>query len=148
MMSQKGFYIYDFMLGPGLKLKGCALLLYAKIYSYTINGQEMFEGVESLAKRFNYTREFVGKSLKELSAAGLIIRCEHRHQPGNTYSYIANLSALRCEFNSHPNENKVHVSMRTKFTSPREISSHDNKRDRIEDNNCLLYTSPSPRDRG
>ena len=138
-MSQKGFYIYEFMLAPGLKLKGCALLLYALIYSYTINGLEMFEGMESLAKRFNYTREFVGKSLRELSEAGLIIRCEHRHQPGNTYSYVANLSDPRCEISSHPNVNKVHVSMRTKFTSAREESSHDNKRDRIEDNNVNIH---------
>ena len=138
-MPQTGVFIHEFMLASGLKLKGCTLLLYAEIYYYTINGQEMFKSVDSLAKRFDYTRKHAGKCLRVLLRDGLIIRSEQRHRPGNTYSYVANLSDPRCEKSSHPNENKVHVSMRTKFTSPREISSHDNKRDRIEDNNINIH---------
>ena len=115
-MPQTGVFIHEFMLASGLKLKGCTLLLYAEIYYYTINGQEMFKSVDSLAKRFDYTRKHAGKCLRVLLRDGLIIRSEQRHQPGNTYSYVANLSDPRCE-----------------------ISSHDNKRDRIEDNNINIH---------
>ena len=40
-MARRGIFIEEFMLESGLKLKGCALLVYALIYSYTINGREM-----------------------------------------------------------------------------------------------------------
>ena len=72
-MPQTGVFIHEFMLASGLKLKGCTLLLYAEIYYYTINGQEMFKSVDSLAKRFDYTRKHAGKCLRVLLRDGLII---------------------------------------------------------------------------
>lgn len=133
-MARRGIFIEEFMLESGFKLKGCALLVYALIYSYTINGREMYEKEESLAKRLCYTREMVAKTMSKLVKDGLIIRKNELHSPGNTHVYIADLSRPECEINSHPDVKKVHTGMRNIFTSAREKISHDNKADIKEDN--------------
>ena len=133
-MKRRGIFIEEFMLEPGLKLKGCALLLYALIYSYTINNMEMYEKEESLAKRLCYSREVVGKTLNKLVQNGLIIRKNELHTPGNTHVYIADLSRPECEINSHLDVKKVHTGMRNNFTSACDNTSHDNKADIKEDN--------------
>ena len=138
-MAQEVLYIYDFMLGSGLKLKGCALLLYARIYRYTINGQEMFESEETLSRWMDFTREVVGRNLRKLTAAGLIIRREYRHNPGRTCAFVTNLDYLKREKISHPNGRKSHISMGDNLTFECDKKSHNNKRDRIEDNNINIH---------
>lgn len=131
-MTRRGIFIEEFMLGPGLKLKGCALLLYAMIYSYIINHKEMYEKEASLAKRLCYTREMVAKTLNKLVKDGLIIRKNALHTPGNTHVYIADLSRPECEINSHLDVKKVHTGMRNNFTSACDNTSHNNiKEDNI-----------------
>ena len=105
-MTRRGIFIEEFMLEPGLKLKGCALLLYALIYSYTINNMEMYEKEESLAKRLCYSREVVGKTLNKLVQNGLIIRKSGLHMPGYTHVYVAVLNLPGCDKMSHPHVRK------------------------------------------
>lgn len=133
-MTRRGIFIEEFMLEPGLKLKGCALLLYALIYSYTINNMEMYEKEESLAKRLCYSREVVGKTLNKLVQNGLIIRKSGLHMPGYTHVYVAVLNLAGCDKMSHPHVIKHHIGMREKVTSACEKKSHDNKTDIKEDN--------------
>ena len=131
-MTRRGIFIEEFMLEPGLKLKSCALLLYALIYSYTVNHKEMYEKEASLAKRLCYTREMVAKTLNKLVKDGLIIRKNELHTPGNTHVYIADLSRPECEINSHLDVKKVHTGMRNNFTSTCDNTSHNNiKEDNI-----------------
>ena len=84
------FVIEDMMMGEGLGLKGCDLLLYANIMSYSKQGKEMYESTVKLAHRFGYSREHVAKTLDYLVGQGLIIRSEHRHPGNHAYCYSIN----------------------------------------------------------
>lgn len=137
------------MMGEGLGLKGCDLLLYANIMSYSKQGKEMYESTVKLAHRFGYSREHVAKTLDYLVGQGLIIRSEHRHPGNHAYCYSINWGKVEkfgmtlnkdvtqadenkgdmgtnitCEQMSHVKKSDIH--MRTKFTSACELSSHDN----------------------
>ena len=64
----------------------------------------------------DFTREVVGRNLRKLTAAGLIIRREYRHNPGRTCAFVTNLDYLKREKISHPNGRKSHISMGDNLT--------------------------------
>ena len=68
------FLIDDSMMRQGLNLKGCELLLFALIFSFSKKGLTMYESELSLSERLPYSREQIGKSLASLLSQGLVIR--------------------------------------------------------------------------
>ena len=124
------FKIYDWMMGDGLKLKGCELLLYGLIYSYTINGKTLYEKEEALACRFSYSREHICRSIRVLLAKGYIDRLG-RHPGAETYDYIVSQSVLdqldTIDNISHTGVNFHHIPNEEKVSSLSDKISHNNK---------------------
>jgi hypothetical protein len=77
----RSFQNYDWMLGPGLGLKGLALSLFALTASYNRAGKKMYESRGSLAGYLGYSERQIGKALQSLVADGLLA-CERgvRHR--------------------------------------------------------------------
>lgn len=71
----RSFQNYDWMLGPGLGLKGLALSLFAMTASYNRAGKKMYESRVSLAGYLGYSERQIGKALQSLVADGLLA-CE------------------------------------------------------------------------
>lgn len=71
----RSFQNYDWMLGPGLGLKGLALSLFALTASYNRAGKKMYESRVSLAGYLGYSERQIGKALQSLVADGLLA-CE------------------------------------------------------------------------
>lgn len=78
------------MMGEGLGLKGCDLLLYANIMSYSKQGKEMYEPIVRLAERFGYSRKQIAKALEYLVDRGLIFRSAQKRPGSHSYSYSIN----------------------------------------------------------
>lgn len=85
-----GFYIKDYMLGNGLRLQGCELLLFAIISSFSTQGAVMFCSERYLAEFLGYRRECVSRAMASLMEKNLVMRSSRKHQPGNTYCYRIN----------------------------------------------------------
>ena len=88
------FLIHEMMMGRGLKLKGCELLLFALIWSFTAKGKVMYVAEENLAEMMMYTREHIGRSLRTLRKKELIVR-NGKHPGGQSYDYVVNIEKVR-----------------------------------------------------
>lgn len=97
------FLIDDSMMRSGLDLKGCELLLFALISSFSRKGLTMYESEQSLSEHFPYSRVQIGKVLCSLVAKGYVIRSDAKHPHRQSYDYSVNFKkvqeilASRCE---------------------------------------------------
>ena len=69
----RSFKTYDWMVAPGLGLKGLPLSLFALTASYNRAGCKMYESRESLAGYLGYSERQIGKALNQLVADELLI---------------------------------------------------------------------------
>ena len=69
----RSFKTYDWMVAPGLGLKGLPLSLFALTASYNRAGRKMYESRESLAGYLGYSERQIGKALQSLVADGLLV---------------------------------------------------------------------------
>ena len=69
----RSFKTYDWMLAPGLGLKGLPLSLFALTASYNRAGCKMYESRESLAGYLGYSERQIGKALNQLVTNELLI---------------------------------------------------------------------------
>ena len=83
---------YDWMVGPGLQLKGLSLSLFSMAASFTRNGQKLYRSRQSLAEFFGYSERQVGTALQSLVDEGLLLREERR---GGHRAYIVHESGVR-----------------------------------------------------
>ena len=66
------FVVYGWMLGRGLGLKGCELLIFGLVVSYSRKGKVLFESEQSLSDYTGYSKRSIRTALKNLVAQGLI----------------------------------------------------------------------------
>ncbi len=132
------FVIREEMMSGGLQLKGCELLIFAVIWSYSAKGKPMYMSEEKLAEMMMYSREFVGRSLRALREKNLILR-KGKHHGGQTYEYVVNTDEVRKKvpsWSEHTSQPGVMFSpglARNDVTSGREISSHYIESDKEQD---------------
>lgn len=88
------FLIDERMMGAGLGLQGCELILFAWIASYTNVGKTMYMSQLTLATKMGYSREHIGRSLRQLAERGLISRLGY-HADSDSYEYVANKDVMR-----------------------------------------------------
>lgn len=69
----RSFKTYDWMVAPGLGLKGLPLSLFALTASYNRAGRKMYESRESLAGYLGYSERQIGKALQSLVSDGLLV---------------------------------------------------------------------------
>lgn len=115
------FLIEDWMLEGGLNLKGCELLLYALIWSYSRKGKQMYESEQSLAERFGYSRKQIGLALGSLCRKGYIEKLS-KHKGLQSFDY-------RCNISSQQAVTKLPIGMTQNVSSGRHKSSHNNSMD-------------------
>lgn len=82
--------IFEFM-WKDLKLNGVTLLVYAHVYSFTLNEKDFFESREGTAEYLGVSERAVTKAFKKLESMGLIMKTgQHRLKSGrSTKSYRA-----------------------------------------------------------
>ena len=137
-----GFRIEDWMMGGGLGLKGCELLVFAIIFSYSRGSGQFFGSEGSLALRTGYSRKQIGEALERLRAKGLLVRSGEKHPERQTYDYMIEPERLRtfvttpCEETSQGDEKKVPMGLGRNFAAPCNLSSHNNNsyKDNYSDN--------------
>lgn len=112
------FLIEDWMVGSGLNLKGCELILYALIWSYSRKGKQMYESEQSLAARFGYSRKQIGLALDGLCRKGLVEKLS-KHKGLQSYDY-------RCNISSQQAATKLLTGMTQNVAPARDKSSHNN----------------------
>lgn len=121
--------MWSWMLHKHLGLKGCELILFAIIWSYTIAGKTLFASESHLAEELGYTREHIGKSLRSLRKKGLINRSTKKHCKLPTYDYTVNIDGVYSAFPSIKDflkdENKDHIMMGTYISMGSDIISHN-----------------------
>ncbi len=126
-----GFYVEDWMLGEGLGLKGCELLVFVYAYSFFRDGKEMFAAEERIGDLICYSRKQVGVALSRLCEKGLLIRSEKKHRRQQTYAYSVCEEKVRtfvtsgCEESSQQDEKKLPTGMGRNVTSPCNETSHN-----------------------
>lgn len=81
-----GFYIHDSMLVGGLDLKGCDLLIFAVVHSYTAAGKETYS-ISSISERLGYDRSHVARVLGKLEREGFVICTALSETPGKEKRY-------------------------------------------------------------
>lgn len=108
------------MLGEGLGLKGCELLIFAKIASFTRQGKTMFESEQSLANYTGYSKRKVISAMKSLLDQGLIVRSKQQTKY-LTYEYTVS-DDVKHKYLSKGGEKTSPVPVK-KFTRTREIIS-------------------------
>ena len=117
------------MLHKQLGLKGCELIIFAIIWSYTISGKTLFVSESNLAEDLGYTREHVGKTLRSLRKKGLITRSSKKHSKLPTYDYIVNIDGVYSAFppikDILKDENQFHIGKGTYFSMGSDIISHN-----------------------
>ena len=135
------FLVEDWMMmEKGLGLKGCDLPVFAYAYSFHRKGKSLYESEGNLGELVNYSRKQVGIALKRLCKQGLLIRSETKHPEFQTYSYSVCEEKVRsyitpgCEETSQGGAKKVPTQMGRNVTSPCNLSSHNNDRDKYIDN--------------
>ena len=82
-----GFVVYEWMLGRGLGLKGCELLIFGLVVSYSRKGKVLFESEKSLSDYTWYSKRSIRTALKNLVAQGLIVRSDTQHPKYQTFEY-------------------------------------------------------------
>ena len=81
------FVVYGWMLGRGLGLKGCELLIFGLVVSYSRKGKVLFESEQSLSDYTGYSKRSIRTALKNLVAQGLIVRSDTQHPKYQTFDY-------------------------------------------------------------
>lgn len=141
------FLVEDWMMGKGLGLKGCDLPVFAYAYSFHKKGKSLFISEGNLGELVNYSRKQVGITLKRLCKRGLLIRSETKHPEFQTYSYSVCEEKVRsfvtpgCEETSQGDAKEVPTQMGRNVTSPCNLYSHDNKKDKYIDNSMNIDES-------
>ena len=126
MLNIDGIYVPGYVLGSGLRLKGCEALIYSLIESFSSKDSGMYCSETSLAQYLGYRRECVSRALQALINKGLVEKSTERHKPGNTCCYYVR---------------KSHTDMCEKVTSPCAKKSHHNEDDDIMIFNNTGYVS-------
>ena len=131
-----GFLVENWMMGEGLHLKGCELLVFAYAYSYHRKGKNMFISEGNLGELICYSRRNVGAALDRLCEKQLLLRTGKK-QPGHqTYIYSVNEEQLRnnftssCEKTSQLDVKKLHTEVGKKVTATCNLSSHNKEKDK------------------
>lgn len=95
MKSEYGNYIkvYDFMISK-LQLAKYDLLVYAYIFSYTVQGRCYSGSQQTLADKFGTCRKTIAEVLKKLTASGLLIKTEIPIPQGKGCEYECNLELI------------------------------------------------------
>lgn len=136
-----GLYVDDWMLGKGIGLKGCELLVFAYVYSFHRDWKSMFAGEEKIGDLICYSRKQVGVALCRLCKKGLLNRSEKKHLGQQTYAYSVCEEKVRtfvtpgCEESSQPDEKKLPTGMGRKVTSTCNETSHNNNSYKISYDN-------------
>lgn len=99
-------------------------------------GKTLFASEGSIATLMGCSRKQAGIILKRLCERGLLIRSETKHPEFQTYSYSVCEEKVRsfvtpgCEETSQGDAKKVPTQMGRNVTSPCNLTSHDNKKDK------------------
>lgn len=95
MKENYGSYtkIYDFMITK-LKLAKIELLVYAYIFSMTINGEGYWGSQQTLANRFGTCRKTIVDVLKKLVDNGLLIKEDSTTAMGKCCIYTVDLDKI------------------------------------------------------
>ena len=131
-----GFLVENWMMGDGLHLKGCELLVFAYAYSYHRKGKSLFVSEGNLGKMIDYSRRYVGIAIDRLCEKQLLIRSEEKHPEYQTYTYSINAERVRsffspgCEESSQGDAKKVRTQVGRKVTPTCNLSSHNNDMDK------------------
>ena len=134
-----GFYIHDSMLVGGLDLKGCDLLIFAIVHSYTAAGKETYS-ISSISERLGYDRSHVARVLGKLEREGFVICTALPETPGKEKRYkvspatLKKMAAMACEKKSQCDATNSRIPVWHNLTSPCEKMPPDNKEDRKDDN--------------
>ena len=122
------FIIDDKMMHGGLGLKGCELLLFGLILSYTKLGKTLYQKEETIASRFGYSREHICRSLKCLVEKGYIHRLR-RHPKAETFEYVINQSILdtyiQGDEKSQPIVDLDHFQKKENITQRSDVIAHN-----------------------
>lgn len=125
------FIIDDKMMHGGLGLKGCELLLFGLILSYTKLGKTLYQKEETIASRFGYSREHISRSMKSLLDKGFIIRLG-RHPKAESFEYVINQSILdtydtyiQGDIISQPIVNLDHIHKGENITQQSDVMAHN-----------------------
>ena len=131
-----GFLVENWMMGEGLHLKGCELLVFAYAYSYHRKGKSMFVSEGNLGKMIDYSRRYVGIAIDRLCEKQLLIRSNEKHPEYQTYTYSINEERVRsiftpgCEETSQGDAKKVLTQVGRNVTSTCNLSSHNKEKDK------------------
>ena len=131
-----GFLVENWMMGEGLHLKGCELLVFAYAYSYHRKGKSMFVSEGNLGKMIDYSRRYVGIAIDRLCEKQLLIRSNEKHPEYQTYTYSVNEERVRsifppgCEESSQGDAKKVHTQVGRKVAPTCNLSSHNKEKDK------------------
>ena len=134
------FLVEDWMMGCGLGLGGYEMPIFAYAYSFFREGKTLFASEGSIAALMGCSRKQAGIILKRLCEKGLLIRSETKHPEFQTYSYSVCEEKVRsfvtpgCEETSQGDAKKVPTQMGRNVTSPCNLTSHNNDRDKYMDN--------------
>lgn len=126
------FIVADWMMGKGLGLKGCELLIFAMIVSYSRKGKTLFVSEQSLAEYTGYTKRHISNALKNLRARGLIVQSRGKHSKYLTNEYTVDDEVKRKYFNvdveyiSPIAVKKLQQESGNNFTNKGEITSTNN----------------------
>ena len=138
------FLVEDWMMGRGLGLGGYEMPIFAYAYSFFREGKTLFASEGSIAELVGCSRKQAGIILKRLCEKGLLIRSKSKHPEYQTYSYsvceekVRSFVAPGCEETSQGDAKKVPSQMGRNVTSPCNLSSHDNKKDKYIDNSMNI----------
>ena len=126
------FIVADWMMGKRLCLKGCELLIFAMIVSYSRKGKTLFVSEQSLAEYTGYTKRHISNALKNLRARGLIVQSRGKHSKYLTNEYTVDDEVKRKYFNvdveyiSPIAVKKLQQESGNNFTNKGEITSTNN----------------------
>ena len=141
------FLVEDWMMGCGLGLGGYEMPIFAYAYSFFREGKTLFASEGSIAALMGCSRKQAGIILKRLCEKGLLIRSETKHPEFQTYSYSVCEEKVRsfvtpgCEETSQGDAKEVPTQMGRNVTSPCNLYSHDNKKDKYIDNSMNIDES-------
>ena len=137
------FLVEDWMMGCGLGLGGYEMPIFAYAYSFFREGKTLFASEGSIAALMGCSRKQAGIILKRLCEKGLLIRSETKHPEFQTYSYSVCEEKAGCEEISQGDAKKVPTQMGRNVTSPCNLPSHNNDRDKYMDNSMNMDENES-----
>ena len=141
--------VEDWMMGRGLGLGGYEMPIFAYAYSFFREGKTLFASEGSIAELVGCSRKQAGIILKRLCEKGLLIRSKSKHPEYQTYSYSVCEEKVRsfvtpgCEETSQGDAKKVPTQMGRNVTSPCNLPSHNNDRDKYMDNSMNMDENES-----